>query len=146
MRTWLASRPRAPCALLRIFIGAFLPHCLPVRSTATLFKVSDASMALEPEETFGPVFTLQAFHADEEVIALANHSQYGRPAAVWTHDIDQPFRGGRKIAACTIWINDGAAVFDDFNSRLMQSGLGRLNGMAVIDDFMECKHIAWIDS
>jgi betaine-aldehyde dehydrogenase len=84
------------------------------------------------------------FDTEEEAIALANDSQYGLAAAVWTRDIDRPFRVGRKIAAGTIWINDWAVVYDDFEEGgFKQSGLGRLNGMAAIDDFIECKHITW---
>ncbi|RYE65389.1 MAG: aldehyde dehydrogenase family protein, partial [Oxalobacteraceae bacterium] len=110
----------------------------------TLLEVTDASMAIVQDETFGPVLTLQVFDTEEEAIALANDSQYGLAAAVWTRDIDRPFRVGRKIAAGTIWINDWAVVYDDFEEGgFKQSGLGRLNGMAAIDDFIECKHITW---
>jgi betaine-aldehyde dehydrogenase len=110
----------------------------------TLLEVTDASMAIVQDETFGPVLTLQVFDTEEEAIALANDSQYGLAAAVWTRDIDRPFRVGRKIAAGTIWINDWAVVYDDFEEGgFKQSGLGRLNGMAAIDDFIEYKHITW---
>jgi betaine-aldehyde dehydrogenase len=110
----------------------------------TLLEVTDPTMPIVQDETFGPVLTLQVFDTEAEAIALANDSQYGLAAAIWTRDIDRPFRLGRKIAAGTIWINDWAVVYDDFEEGgFKQSGLGRLNGMAAIDDFIEYKHITW---
>ena len=49
----------------------------------------------------------------------------------------------RKIRAGTVWINDWAKVYDEFEEGgYRQSGLGRLNGVAALDDFVEYKHIS----
>ncbi|MCR3863736.1 aldehyde dehydrogenase family protein, partial [Pseudomonas aeruginosa] len=92
---------------------------------------------------FGPVLTLQVFEHEEEGVALANRSEYGLAAGVWTRDVARAFRVARKIRAGTVWINDWAKVYDEFEEGgYRQSGLGRLNGVAALDDFVEYKHIS----
>jgi len=52
------------------------------------------------------------------------------------------FRIAREIDAGTIWINDWAVIYDECEEGgFKQSGLGRMNGIAVIDDFIEYKHV-----
>ncbi|KQV91128.1 aldehyde dehydrogenase [Massilia sp. Root351] len=110
----------------------------------TLLEVCDPKLPIVQEETFGPVMTLQVFDTEEEVLALANDSEYGLAAAVWTRDTRRSLRVARKIKAGTVWINDWAQVFDEFEEGgYKQSGSGRLNGVASIDDFLEYKHITF---
>lgn len=110
----------------------------------TLLEVCDAKLPIVQEETFGPVMTLQVFDSEQEALALANDSEYGLAAAIWTRDTKRSLRVARKIKAGTIWINDWAQVFDEFEEGgYKQSGQGRLNGMTSIDDFLESKHIAF---
>ncbi len=108
----------------------------------TLLEVNDNSMDIIQKETFGPVLTLQVFDTEAEVIALANDNEYGLAASIWTRDVNRPLRVAREIDAGTIWINDWAVVYDEFEEGgFKQSGLGRLNGVAAMDDFIEYKHI-----
>lgn len=109
-----------------------------------LLEVCDAKLPIVQQETFGPVMTLQVFDNEEEAVALANDSEYGLAAAVWTRDVKRSLRVARKIKAGTIWINDWAQVFDEFEEGgYKQSGQGRLNGVSSIDDFLEFKHITF---
>lgn len=109
----------------------------------TLLEVEDNGMAIIQEETFGPVLTLQVFDSEEEAIALANDNQYGLAASVWSRDGDRPLRVAAALEAGSVWVNDWAIVLDDTEEGgFKQSGLGRLNGVAAIEDFLEYKHIA----
>ena len=108
----------------------------------TLLEVSDNQLEIIQKETFGPVLTLQVFDTEAEAIRLANDNEYGLAASIWTRDVDRPLRVAREIQAGTIWINDWAVVYDEFEEGgFKQSGLGRLNGMTAMDDFIEYKHI-----
>ena len=103
-----------------------------------------ASLPIVQTEVFGPVLTMQVFDTEAEAVALANDSEYGLSASIWTRDADRPFRIARKLQAGTIWINDWAVVWDEFEEGgFKQSGVGRLNGVSAIDDFLEYKHIAF---
>lgn len=109
----------------------------------TLLEVEDQSLPIARDETFGPVLTLQVFDTEDEGIALANDSEYGLAASVWSRDVDQPLRVAKKLESGTVWINNWAAVHDEFEEGgYKQSGAGRLNGLSALDDFMEYKHIA----
>ncbi|MCT4956318.1 aldehyde dehydrogenase family protein, partial [Pseudomonas aeruginosa] len=109
----------------------------------TLLEVDDPDLDIVQQETFGPVLTLQVFDREEEGVALANRSEYGLAAGVWTREVARAFRVARKIRAGTVWINDWAKVYDEFEEGgYRQSGLGRLNGVAALDDFVEYKHIS----
>ena len=108
----------------------------------TLLEVTDNSMKIVQEETFGPVATIQVFDTVEEAIALANDSVYGLAASVWSQNVDLPLRVARELHAGTIWINNWAQVNDEFEEGGFKfSGVGRLNGLAALHEFIEYKHI-----
>ena len=108
----------------------------------TLLEVADNSMKIVQEETFGPVATIQVFDTAEEAISMANDSVYGLSASVWSQDVDLPLRVARELQAGTVWINNWAQVNDEFEEGGFKfSGVGRLNGLAAMHDFIEYKHI-----
>jgi betaine-aldehyde dehydrogenase len=108
----------------------------------TLLEIHDHSMRIAQDEVFGPVLVMQAFDTEEEAVALANNSEYGLSAAIWSTDVDRPLRIARQIDAGTVWINNWAIVYDETEEGgYKQSGLGRLNGVAAMDDFLEHRTI-----
>ncbi|WP_342705534.1 aldehyde dehydrogenase family protein [Burkholderia arboris] len=112
----------------------------------TLLEVSDPLLPIVRNETFGPVMTLQTFDSEAQAISLANDSEFGLAAAIWTRDTKRALRAARKIKAGTVWINDWAQIFDAFEEGgFKQSGQGRLNGLSSIDDFLEFKHVTFTD-
>lgn len=109
----------------------------------TLLEVADSSLPIVQQEVFGPVLTMQVFDTEAEAIALANDNEYGLCASVWSRDVDRPLRVARELESGTVWINDWATLYDQFEEGgFKQSGQGRMRGVAVIDDFIEYKHIA----
>lgn len=108
----------------------------------TLLEISDHSLPIAQDEVFGPVLVLQAFDSEGEAVSLANHSEYGLSAAVWSTDVDAPLRVARRLEAGTVWINNWAVVYDETEEGgYKQSGTGRLNGVSAIDDFLEYRTI-----
>ncbi len=100
----------------------------------------DAEVARE--EIFGPVLTAMAFDDMDDAIALANDSQYGLAAHVWTRDLAQAHRAAAAIEAGTVFVNcimlaDPAFPFGG----MKMSGIGRENGSEVLDAYLEPKSV-----
>ena len=99
--------------------------------------------ALAQEEIFGPVAAVYRFETEEEAIRLANDTEYGLAAYVYSRDIMRAMRVGRGIETGMVGINRGlmsdpAAPFGGAK----QSGLGREGGVTGILEFMEPKYFA----
>jgi acyl-CoA reductase-like NAD-dependent aldehyde dehydrogenase len=71
----------------------------------TLFTGTDASMAINREEVFGPVASVTVFDTEQEAVALANDSVYGLAAAVWTADLNKAHRMVAALEAGVVWVN-----------------------------------------
>jgi len=106
-----------------------------------IFRASnDATIARE--EIFGPVMTVIPFEDPDEVIRLANDSDYGLAAAVWTRDVKKALTTARALRAGIVWINDTQPAPTEAPwGGYKQSGIGRELGAHGIDDYLEAKHI-----
>lgn len=108
----------------------------------TLLEAHSNALAVVQEEIFGPVLTMQTFSTEAEAVALANDSIYGLSASVFTRDVDVALRVALKLEAGSVWVNDWAKLHDQFEEGgYKASGVGRMRGFAVMDDFIEHKHI-----
>ena len=108
----------------------------------TLLELTDSRLPIVQEEVFGPVVTMQVFDSESEAVALANDSDYGLAASIWSRDVDRPLRIARDLLVGTVWVNDWVMMRDEFEEGgYKQSGRGRLRGLAALDDFLEYKHI-----
>lgn len=107
-----------------------------------LLEVHDNSMPIVQDEVFGPVLTMQTFSTEAEAVAMANDSQYGLSASVFSRDVDLPLRVALALESGSVWVNDWARLHDQFEEGgFKASGLGRMRGFAVMDDFVEFKHV-----
>ncbi|HEU5228355.1 MAG TPA: aldehyde dehydrogenase family protein [Ktedonobacteraceae bacterium] len=102
------------------------------------------TMAIMREETFGPIIPIMTYRSFDEAIALANDSQYGLGANLYTHDPAKAKRFFEEVEAGTLWINDpltdnDAGPFGGFK----MSGIGRELGEEGLDEFRETKHVHW---
>ncbi len=98
--------------------------------------------ALLREETFGPVAPIVPVSSLDEAIELANGTEFGLGANVYTGDLENAVRCMRELRAGTVWINDpltdnDAGPFGGFK----QSGLGRELGREGLEAFQETKHV-----
>jgi len=94
------------------------------------------------EEIFGPVITLQAFDSDNEAISLANNSQYGLAATLWTNNLGRAHRLSERLNTGIVWVNcwllrDLRTPFGGMNN----SGVGREGGLEAMRFFTETKNI-----
>ena len=109
----------------------------------TVLENVPTDAALAHEEIFGPVAAVYRFENEEDAITLANDTEYGLAAYVYSRDIMRAMRVGRGIETGMIGINRGlmsdpAAPFGGTK----QSGLGREGGVTGILEFMEPKYFA----
>lgn len=94
------------------------------------------------EEIFGPVVTLQSFKTEDEALQLANTSDYGLSATIWTQDVSRANRVAGKVHSGIIWVNcwllrDLRTPFGGFKS----SGVGREGGWDALRFFTEPKNV-----
>lgn len=108
----------------------------------TLLEVTDTSLPIVQQEVFGPVQVAQRFSTEDEAIALANATEYGLSACVWSRDTDRSVRVARRLDAGLISVNSWANLaVETEEGGWKSSGLGRLGGVASLDDFTEYKQI-----
>jgi acyl-CoA reductase-like NAD-dependent aldehyde dehydrogenase len=109
----------------------------------TIFDNVKNDQAIAREEIFGPVLAVIEFEGEEEAIALANDTEYGLAAGIWTNDLAKAHRVAHRVRAGKIWINcynifPPGAPFGGFK----RSGFGRELGLhSLLDLYTEVKDI-----
>lgn len=108
--------------------------------TPTVFTSVDASMSIAREEIFGPVATIMTFDDEDEAVRLANDTEYGLAATVWTTELARAIRVSERLQAGIIWTNcpnHGQWNVPYEGHKL--SGLGEDKGLECIDTFTHLK-------
>ena len=98
--------------------------------------------ATNRDEIFGPVVTLQPFDDDTHALALANATDYGLAASIWTRDLQRAHRIAERIQAGIVWINTW--LMRDLRTPfggMGQSGMGREGGADAMRFFTEPKNV-----
>ncbi|NBU23500.1 MAG: aldehyde dehydrogenase [Actinobacteria bacterium] len=103
------------------------------------------SSRLAQEEIFGPVLSVITFKDDQEAVRLANDSEYGLAASIWTKDITRAHKVSRSVRAGTVWINtfDVADIIVPFGG-FKNSGFGRDRSLHALDSYTGLK-TTWLN-
>jgi len=108
----------------------------------TVLTNTRPDMKVVREEIFGPVLVAAPFSNLDEIAAVANDSEYGLGAGIWTRDISKAHALAKKLRAGTVWINcynvfDASLPFGGYK----QSGWGREMGQEVLNNYTEVKAV-----
>ena len=101
-------------------------------------------MRIMREETFGPVLPIMPFDDDGEAVRLANDSDYGLAASIWTKDAARGEKLARKIHAGTVMVNDVISCFgisEALHGGVKASGLGRAHGRFGLEEMVRLKYL-----
>jgi aldehyde dehydrogenase len=107
----------------------------------TLLKGTN-DMCVFQEEIFGPVVSVTTFKDEAEALAIANDTEFGLGAGVWTRDINLSYRMGRSIQAGRVWTNcyhlyPAHAAFGGYK----KSGIGRETHKMMLDHYQQTKNL-----
>lgn len=108
----------------------------------TVFTGVTSRMRVAQEEIFGPVVCVIPFETEDEAVRLANDTQFGLAASVWTKDLARAHRVADALQAGIVWLNDHhridpASPWGGFKA----SGLGRENGLIAYEECTQLKNI-----
>jgi acyl-CoA reductase-like NAD-dependent aldehyde dehydrogenase len=110
----------------------------------TLFVDVDNAMTIAQEEIFGPVLTVIPFDGEEDAVRIANDNPYGLAGNVMSGSLEHSIAVGRRLRAGVIGINGGAPYGADVPfGGYKASGVGRQNGTAGFDQYVEIKSVGW---
>ena len=101
-------------------------------------------MRIMREETFGPVLPVAAFRDEEEAIRLANDSEFGLAACIWTRDSHRGEKIARRLQAGAVMVNDVISCFgisEAPHGGVKASGIGRTHGLFGLEEMVRVKYL-----
>lgn len=109
----------------------------------TVFTGVRPDMTIAREEIFGPAISLTAFRDTADAVAMANGTDYGLVAGVFSRDIDRALQTARQLEAGQVFVNEWFAggVETPFGG-MRGSGYGREKGLEALDNYLQTKNIA----
>ncbi len=124
--------------------GERLPKLGPNFYAPTVLADVTHEMRVMREETFGPLLPVMAFDSDEEALRLANDSEFGLAASVWTRDRARGARLAEQIKAGTVMVNDAISCFgisEAPHGGVKASGIGRTHGRFGMEEMVRVKYV-----
>ncbi len=124
--------------------GNRLPALGPNFYAPTVLADVTPAMRIMRDETFGPVLPIMPFDSDEEAIRLANQSEYGLAASVWTRNRAHGEAVARRIQAGTVMVNDVVSCFgisEAPHGGVKASGTGRSHGRLGLEEMVRTKYL-----
>ena len=107
----------------------------------TVFANVDNSSTIAQEEIFGPVTSVIPADSEEQAIEIANDTNYGLAASVFTNDVNRAYQVARQLRAGTIGQNAPRADFGIAFGGFKQSGIGREGGTEGLFPYLETKTV-----
>jgi aldehyde dehydrogenase (NAD+) len=109
----------------------------------TLIVDADNTMRIAREEVFGPVLTVLTYEDVDEAVSIANDTEYGLSAGVWSRDESRALDVARRLEAGMVYVNDWHVIHPDYPfGGYKQSGLGREGGPHALEEYTEQKYIS----
>ncbi|MBI5624220.1 MAG: aldehyde dehydrogenase family protein [Elusimicrobia bacterium] len=107
-----------------------------------IFDRVKPSMRIAREEIFGPVLAVIPFDSEDEAVSIANDTEYGLAAAVWTKDVTRAVRVISRLRAGITWVNTYHPTFNELPwGGYKASGMGRELGLYGIEEYLETKQV-----
>jgi succinate-semialdehyde dehydrogenase/glutarate-semialdehyde dehydrogenase len=108
----------------------------------TILANVSSNMLITYEETFGPVAPIIPFESDDEVVELANNSQYGLASYFYSRDIGRIWKVAEALEYGMVGVNSGILANEvvPFGG-VKQSGLGREGSVFGMDEYLELKYV-----
>ncbi len=112
----------------------------------TIFTEVNNKHRIAREEVFGPVLSVLRFSDENELIGLANDTEYGLACAIWTGNLEKAHRMANQLEAGLVWINTIHSLSPGSPyGGYKQSGTGLEMGMEAVDQYMKTKTI-WLNT
>ena len=111
----------------------------------TVFNEVAHEMSISKQEIFGPVLSVIGFDTEDEALRIANDTDFGLAAGVWTQNLSKAHRVAKKLRAGSVWVNywDGGDMTAPFGG-FKQSGNGRDKSLHAFEKYTELK-ATWIN-
>lgn len=108
----------------------------------TIYTDVTSDMRIVKEEIFGPVAVLIPFEDEEDAIRIANDTEYGLGAGLWTQNVSRAHRVAAKLEAGSVYVNTyHANAIEAVTSGYKKSGIGKEQGVMALKDYVQFKNV-----